>query len=203
MMPEPAWNLRFGAQVHATDGTFGTAPRIMVHVSSRKVTGVVVHQSGFLGIELLVPVELIEAATSKSISFRLTHTQLEAQPMASEYEYLDSSDGDIETSAAYPAAPSLMPIGPIPAELEHERIAPGDVSMDQHTVVEASDGRLGKLAALAVDPATHGITGIVVREWHHLHHIEVVIPMTAVDRLADDAIYLSWTKQKVASLPVA
>ena len=180
-----------------------TAPRIMVHASNWKVTGVVVHQSGLLGLDVLVPVELIEAATSTSILFRLTGAQLAAQPMANEFEYLDSSDFDIATSAAYPMAPPMMPIGPVPAELEHERIAPGDVSMDQHTVIEASDGRLGKLAALAVDPATHGITGIVVREWHHLHHIELLIPMKVVARLADDTIHLSWTKKKVASLPVA
>jgi uncharacterized membrane protein len=67
--------------------------------------------------------------------------------------------------------------------------------------VEATDGGIGHLDDLLVDPSTNQITHFSVSEGH-LRQRELTLPIASVDRVSAGAIYLKLTRSAVAALPV-
>jgi len=52
-----------------------------------------------------------------------------------------------------------------------------------------------------VDPKNDIITHLVLREGHLWGKKDVTIPVSEVDRIADDAVYLKLGKEVIATLP--
>ena len=65
--------------------------------------------------------------------------------------------------------------------------------------VHASDGDIGQVRGLRIDPGSRQVTHVLAREGHLLHK-DVAIPFDKVTRL-DDGIRLSITRQQVRDLP--
>jgi uncharacterized membrane protein len=85
--------------------------------------------------------------------------------------------------------------------IEVEQVPPGAVAVRRGMPVEATDGGIGHLDDLLVDPSTNQITHFSVSEGH-LHQRELTLPLAAVDRVTGGAIYLKLTRAAVAALPV-
>ena len=64
----------------------------------------------------------------------------------------------------------------------------------------ATDGDIGRVQGLVIDPRSHHVTHVLLQEGHLWDRKEVSIPISAVTRV-DDGIWLSITKQDVADLP--
>jgi uncharacterized membrane protein/sporulation protein YlmC with PRC-barrel domain len=67
--------------------------------------------------------------------------------------------------------------------------------------VEATDGHIGTIGELVLDPETEQITHLVLQEGHLWGKKEVTLPLSAIDRIADDTIYLKLDKKAVEQLP--
>jgi sporulation protein YlmC with PRC-barrel domain len=67
--------------------------------------------------------------------------------------------------------------------------------------VEASDGKVGKLDELVLDPKSGDITHLQMREGHLWGKKDVAIPVSAVDFVDEDTIYLKLEKKAVKALP--
>jgi uncharacterized protein YrrD len=66
--------------------------------------------------------------------------------------------------------------------------------------VMASDGRVGTLEGLIIDPAQGEITGLVVRQGFLLPH-DVMIPIERVVHAGDEAVQVKGTAAEIAELP--
>jgi sporulation protein YlmC with PRC-barrel domain len=66
--------------------------------------------------------------------------------------------------------------------------------------VHATDGDIGRVQGLVVDPSDHHVTHVLLQEGHPWGRKEVTIPISAVTRV-DDGIQLSISKQQVQDLP--
>jgi sporulation protein YlmC with PRC-barrel domain len=72
--------------------------------------------------------------------------------------------------------------------------------------VEATDGPVGQVDELIVDPKTQQITHIVVRKGpivgqHVLGPMQVVIPIAQVDFAGGNTVYLKLAKKEIEALP--
>jgi hypothetical protein len=69
--------------------------------------------------------------------------------------------------------------------------------------VGATDGGIGELQALVIDPGTHSITYVLLRAGHVWGHKEVAIPIGSVDWFDEEGmgIQLKISKQEVQALP--
>ncbi len=85
--------------------------------------------------------------------------------------------------------------------LEHERIPAGEVVIRRGTPVKAADGQVGKVDEFLVDPKDDTITHLVLREGHLWDKRDVTIPVSEIDRIADDAVYLKLERKIIATLP--
>jgi uncharacterized membrane protein len=67
--------------------------------------------------------------------------------------------------------------------------------------VEAKDGHLGTVVELVVDETSNNITHFVLQEGHLWGKKVVTLPLSAVDRVEGDTVYLKLDKQAIAQLP--
>ena len=66
--------------------------------------------------------------------------------------------------------------------------------------VHASDGDIGRVQGLVIDPRNHHVTHVLLQEGHLWGRKEVAIPISAVASTSD-GIRLTITKQEVRDLP--
>jgi uncharacterized membrane protein/sporulation protein YlmC with PRC-barrel domain len=102
-----------------------------------------------------------------------------------------------EASFVLPYA--LLDAGPVLVEYEH--IPPGQLAVQRGTGVEATDGWIGRVDELAIDPKSGEITHLLLGEGHLWGKKEVALPISAIDRVFDEVVYLKLDKQSVEKLP--
>jgi sporulation protein YlmC with PRC-barrel domain len=73
-----------------------------------------------------------------------------------------------------------------------------DVRRGEH--VHATDGDIGRVQGLVIDPADRHVTHVLLQEGHLWGRKEVAIPISAVIGV-EAGIHLSITKQEVHDLP--
>ncbi len=189
------------AQVQCTDGVCGRSTRVVLNPANETVTHLVVRVSGLLGVEHLVPIDLVAEATQDSIRLRCSKQELaELEPfvyaeyVSGEHSYLSYPP------AAYVMWPYAVPmVEPLP--VEHEHIPPGELAVKRGTRVSANDGPVGKVDEFVVDPRTEHITHLVLREGHIWGQKDVTIPVSQIERIARDTVFLKLNKEDVEQLP--
>jgi len=82
----------------------------------------------------------------------------------------------------------------------YDTIPLGEVEVRRGDHVHATDGDIGRVQGLVIDPRSHHVTHVLLQEGHLWGRKEVSIPISAVTRV-DDGIWLDITKQDVADLP--
>jgi sporulation protein YlmC with PRC-barrel domain len=82
-----------------------------------------------------------------------------------------------------------------------EQIPPGELAVHRGTEVEAVDGYVGKVDEFLIDPLTGHITHLVLRKGHLWGERDITIPVSQIDRVASEAVYLKLNKDAVNELP--
>jgi sporulation protein YlmC with PRC-barrel domain len=67
--------------------------------------------------------------------------------------------------------------------------------------VEATDGHVGRVDKFLVDQATGHITHLVLREGHLWGQKDVTAPISQIDHIEEDTVYLKLDKHAIESLP--
>jgi sporulation protein YlmC with PRC-barrel domain len=185
-------------EVYCVDGLCGQSKELVLDRKTEEVTHLVVKEKHPPHTELLVPVNLVTETTSHRIRLRCAKDELaELQPFL-KVEVVR------EEIPHYIPDPYLMPIE-VPESkwiiVKHESIPPGEVAVRQGARVEATDGHVGRLDELLVDPGTEQVTHLVMREGHLWGQRDVTIPVSEIDRLEENTIYLKLDKHQVEALP--
>jgi sporulation protein YlmC with PRC-barrel domain len=81
-----------------------------------------------------------------------------------------------------------------------DKVPLGEVEVRRGEHVHATDGDIGQVQGLVIDPRDHHLTHVLLQEGHLWGRKEVAIPMSAVTGV-DDGVRLSITKQQVQDLP--
>jgi hypothetical protein len=100
-----------------------------------------------------------------------------------------------------PAAGSLaVPADPGPRVISEDLVPVGDVQIRRGQPVHASDGDIGKVRGLVVDPGSEHVTHVLLEEGHLWGKKTVAIPIGAVDSVKE-GIDLRLSKDEVRDLP--
>jgi uncharacterized protein YrrD len=67
--------------------------------------------------------------------------------------------------------------------------------------VHASDGAIGHIQGLVIDPSDHHVTHVLLQEGHLWGKKEVAIPIGAVEEVAEDGVRLGLSREQVRELP--
>jgi sporulation protein YlmC with PRC-barrel domain len=77
----------------------------------------------------------------------------------------------------------------------------GEMDIHRGMKVEATDGKIGQVEALVVEPKSWGVTHLTLQAGHFWGKRDITVPISAVERVVDDIVYLKLDKQEVESLP--
>ena len=199
-----------GAAVSCSDGPCGKLTRVVMDPVARAVTHVVVEPEHRSGLARLVALGLIEPGTdAEAIRLRISLDEFEALPHAEETYFLPGGsgesayeahelyywpyfglDGGVQNVVA-PNASGLVTRDSIPA---------GEVEVRRGDRVQASDGEIGQVEGLVIEPTGGHVTHIVLQEGHLWGRKQVAIPITAVVNM-DDGVSVSLSKQEIEALP--
>ena len=202
-----------GAEARCTDGACGKVSRVVVDPVGKTVTHLVVEPKDRAGLARLVPVGLVEEA-SPEVQLHCTMDAFDHLDPAEETQFVPGSVGyaaygpeqviawpyyGLNPEAGLPGGVDLGVAGFSPS-VTYDRVPLGEVEVRRGDRVEATDGSIGRIHGLVVDPHDYQVTHVLLQEGHLWGRKDVAIPIKAVSRVGD-TIRLSISKREVQDLP--
>ena len=202
-----------GSAVACRDGVCGHLSRVVVDPVARAITHLAVEPSDRHSRSRLVPVDFVESTEGGVIRLKCTKPQFEVFELAEDAQLLsgeaDHPGYEREHVVALPyyglrtdaAGFSGMPQHRISPRVKlHDRVPVGEVAVRRGEHVHATDGQIGRVRGLVIDPADHHVTHFLLDEGHLWGQKTVAIPIGAVAHI-EDGVRLSLTKDEVRDLP--
>jgi sporulation protein YlmC with PRC-barrel domain len=85
--------------------------------------------------------------------------------------------------------------------LKRQNVPPGEIAVQRGVRVEATDGYVGQVEELLINSNNKQVTHLVLLERHNLKKREITIPVSQIDRVDEDTVYLKLDRQSVEMLP--
>ncbi|MHB8244635.1 MAG: PRC-barrel domain-containing protein [Acidimicrobiales bacterium] len=200
-----------GAEVKCQDGTCGELRRVVVDPVARALTHLVVEPKHGHSGGHLVPVELVEAATPATVSLACTISHFESLDNAEEVEFIPGAAGTWGYGQgqmmSLPYFGLGMGMGGLaggmaggPQAVTYEKVPLGQVQVRRGERVHATDGVIGRVQGLVIDPADHHVTHVLLDEGHLWGQKQVAVPIAAVTGV-EEGVRLNLTKDQVKELP--
>ena len=198
---------RIGADASCTDGACGQVSRVIVNPVAQEVTHLVVDPKHRNGPGRLVPVDLVDATTGQ-LRLRCTLAEFQTLRPAEETESVPNLDPtghpdyDPNQVSRSPMHPWDQVVRPEASQgVTVDSVPFGEVEVHRGLTVCATDGEIGQVQGLVVEPSGHHVTHVLLQEGHMWGHKEVAIPIGAVTKIGTLLIHLSLTKHQVKDLP--
>jgi len=208
-----------GSDVSCSDGNCGELRRVIVDPIARALTHLVVEEKHRQGTGHLVPIDLV-ASSGTEIHLRCTRAQFETLENAEETQFLPGAPGqwgygqDQMLSQPYYMMGGTGMMGSVgiggmggmgmggmgPQPITSDRVPAGEVEVRRGEHVHATDGPIGKVQGLVVDPADHHVTHVLLDEGHLWGKKQVAIPIGVVTGVSD-GVQVNLTKDEVRDLP--
>ena len=209
-------DISVNATVQCSDGPGGRSTYVVVNPITEQVSHIVVKQKQPPHVERLVPAHFVKATAPKQIELSCTRDQLsrfrpfvETEIVRVRAPLLDSAN------RAYHGDEDIMSLPYTRMELSQtveeaslsvtphrfKAIPPGELALRRGARVQATDGRVGRVDEFVVDPESTYITYVIMRKGHLWGEEEIGIPVSAIERIAEDVVYLKLDKRQIEALP--
>jgi sporulation protein YlmC with PRC-barrel domain len=195
-----------GAEVACSDGACGELRRVVLDPVARAITHLVVGPRLRRGDGHLVPIEFV-ASTGKEIRLTCTKAHFEEFDGADETQLLPAAGSqlgyeqeDLLALPYYRFHPGLIHSSTGSRVSTHQHVPLGEVEVRRGEQVHATDGAIGRVEGLVIDPNNHHVTHFLLQEGHLWGQKSVAIPIGAVTRVGD-GVMLNLTKDEVRDLP--
>ena len=203
-----------GTEVACRDGVCGELSRVVVDPVARVLTHLVVDPRNRRGLGRLVPIELVDE-TAEEFRLQCSMAEFDALEDADETRFLSETDEGLGYGTGEALAWPYYPLGVgaemggvggagmvgIPPFITYPRVPAGEVDIRRGEPVHATDGNIGRLQGLIIDPRDHQVTHLLLEEGHLWGKKEVAIPIGAVTDVASDGVRLKLTRDDVGDLP--
>ncbi len=187
------------ATVFCADGLCGRSTRVVLRPKTEEATHLVVKGNESPHREILVPVTAVTATTPDSINVCYTRDEIAKLPSFIETDY-------VQVDILRPAGGIFYMMPYVYPEVEtlpvkHEAIPADELAVRRGASVEATDGHVGRVDEFLVDPENDCITHLVLREGHLWGQKDVTIPISDIERIEENTVYLKIDKRKIEALP--
>jgi sporulation protein YlmC with PRC-barrel domain len=202
-----------GTEASGSDGAVGTLIRVIVDPTVEEVTHLVIEPGHRPDLGRLVPLDLVDFGAAGGLRLRCTKAEFENLDPAEDTQYIPSTDayqgygpGQIGFMPYYGlGGGAILPgveLGPGvgPQFVATDSVPLGEVEITRGEPVQATDGEIGRVQGLVIDPASRHVTHVLLQEGHLWGKKEVAIPIGAVASTRD-GIQLKLSKHEVQDLP--
>jgi sporulation protein YlmC with PRC-barrel domain len=205
-----------GTDVSGSDGAVGKLIRVIVDPTVEEVTHLAVEPEHRPDLGRLVPLDLVEfGGAAGGIRLRCTKAEFENLDPAEDTQIIPASDGyggygpgQIGYMPYYGLEGGGMAVPGIgrgagaiaPQVVATDSVPLGEVEIRRGESVQATDGDIGRVQGLVIDPGSRHVTHFLLQEGHLWGKKEVAIPISAVTSTRD-GIQLKISKHEVQDLP--
>lgn len=202
-----------GATVRCSDGVCGKLLSAVVDPVARVVTHIVVEPERRWGLGRLIPLDQV-TGTNGDVRLRCTLAEFERYESAEETEFLTEAgaewgyDGQVLTWPYYGLGLGRLGGlddygGNAPQPIVYDKLPVGEVAVRRGQPVEATDGRIGKVQGLVIDPSDGHVTHVLLQEGHLWGRRKVTLPISTVATVGagDAGVRLNLSKDDVDRLP--
>ncbi len=192
------------AKVYCADGECGESTRVIVESSTLQVSHLVVREKQSPHAERVIPLEWVVDADEDTIHVSGTSEELKKMDEFVERRFTAvsvptlSHTGNVYMPTGI-SVPAMTDSEVVPSD--EERLRAGQVTLERGAKVEATDGRVGIVDEFVVDPNDKTVSHLVMQKGHLWGKREVSIPMSDIDRVDKDVVYLKLSKQEIEALP--
>ncbi len=192
-------DIPINADVQCADALCGRSTCVIVNPATRQVTHLVLEETQFPYEKRLVPIDQVMEATPHLIRLRCLSSEPEHMESFVETEFIETPMPNF-TGGSYLAWPYMVSEA-MAMPIEHEHVPAGELTIRQGARVEAVDGRVGHVDEFLVDPVSGHITHLVLREGHLWGQKDVTIPVSQIERIEEDDVFLNLDKRSIEALP--
>jgi hypothetical protein len=224
-------NIPIDAKVECTDGSCGKSTHVIVNPVNLKVTHFALKEKSLPDNPTrLVPVSKVSEATPKKITLSISKAEVARMSPFIVKRFVAQSSGkdsgynpeqvyhcdyilggtqiaDAEAGSPYSASQhrgvqaDYVISGKAYDSIDEEQVPKGELSIHSGMHIHATDGRMGRLDTLVLDPDTGEITYLMMREGHLWGKKNIAIPIAAVDYTDADEIHVNLDKDTIDNLP--
>ncbi len=185
------------ARVEMLDRLAAELVSIVVDTAAQRVVSFVVQDKSNQRRE--VPFEMVVDADDERVRLRITSEEFFKLPVFDETRYVIGGDPDSDFFKA--SETGQPPIYYIPDLGKDESVPPEkDIALIRGAFVNAKDGYVGTVEEIVIDPTSGKAKQIVVHTAGQKKE-ELVLPLTVIDHVMGDTVYLKLTLQQVETLP--
>ncbi len=194
-------------EVHCSDGMAGFITYVIANPENHRITHLVVKSIRPPFRETLVPEEQVEATTHDRVELKCSRDDLDQmEPFETEVYIESDQPGNIYWSDSYgtnvPTFSGYTTEGvPVLIRVKRQNIPHSELAVRREARVDATDGYVGQVDDLLVDSDNLRVTHLVLKERHVFKHREITIPVSQIDHIDDNTIYLKLDKKSVEELP--
>ncbi len=194
------------SKVQCTDGQCGKSTYVIVNPVMKVVTHFVVKYKKLPdNPDRLVPVDKIADISDDLIRLDCTRAEVaEMQPFTTtrlvqkrDPDYVDSYLAGDPNAFTHPMLSYDTWVESVP----EVHIPYDELAVYRGMDVKTGEGKVGTVDELVVDPDSGNITHLLLREGHLWGKKNVAIPVTAVDVVDADDVYLNIDKEAIKALP--
>lgn len=199
-----------GATATCTDGPCGTVSRVVVDPVAEAVTHLAVEPRHRRGPSRLVPLDLVTGGPQR-VELSCSLAEFERLDPAEETHFVPDlggysayGPGEVLTWPYYGLGGGMgMGTGVTadgPQIVTSDTVPPGEVSIRRGDRVYATDGPIGHVQGLVIEPRRHHVTHVLLQEGHLWGRKEVAIPIGKVAD-TDAGIRLTVSRHEIRDLP--
>jgi sporulation protein YlmC with PRC-barrel domain len=203
-----------GTEVRCSDGPIGKISRVIIDPVAEALTHLAVEPEHRPDLGRLVPLDLVDTSGGE-IRLRCTKAEFENLDPAEDTQIIPASDGyggygagQVGYMPYYGLEGGGMAVPGIgggygaiePQVVATDSVPLGEVEIRRGDCVQATDGDIGRVQGLVIDPGSRHVTHVLLQEGHLWGKKEVAIPISAVASTRD-GIQLTITKRQVGDLP--
>lgn len=195
-------NVTINTQVVCTDGPCGKSTNVVVNPVNYQVTHLVLEDKTLPdNATRLVPVANVAGVTPEKIQLNCTRADVAKMPpfVVTNFVQVTAPGQAYQAGAAYSSEYVVSDTGY--DDIQEQNLPTGTVALYSGMHVEASDGKIGTLGELVLDPNNGAITNLHLRAGHLWGAKDITIPVADVDFIAGDTVYLKLDKAQVNALP--
>lgn len=201
-----AMQFAIGTEVTCRDGICGDLTRVVVDPVARAMTHLVVEPKHRVGMARLVPIDLVDQTTGQ-LHLRCSTAEFDKLTEAEETRFFESaaavsgdSSGQVLMWPYYGLGMGAIGGGTLPSPITYDKVPLNEVEVRRGEQVLATDGAIGRVQGLIIDPRDHQVTHVLLDEGHLWGRKQVAIPISAVAGV-EDGIRLTISKEDVQHLP--
>ena len=195
-------NIPLKAKVQCTDTACGKTTNVIVNPVNMQVTHFVVKDKKLPSYSTrLISVDKIASSTPDQITLNCSFDDVAAmQPfIVDDFVQQSGSGMAYESGDAYSS--QYVVNDTAYDSVQAENMPKGELDIYSGMKIEASDGKIGKLDALVLDPKTGAVTHLQMREGHLFGKKDVAVAVSDIDFTDGESIYLKIDKAAVKALP--